>query len=678
MSLHSEIVRDNGVLKISINGKLHTPLSFKSFRANPRNVSEFYQAGVRLFSVLSSGVTSGLGVPYSRFGESWIGDGEYDFDPVDRQMDMFIENAPDGYFAPMIQLDTREWYIEKHGVPNSFTCLSQIACDETWKRAAADYMKAMIAHIEEKYGDRVYGYFLLCGTTTEWFSEKDYEVANDIKNAGYKKWCNDETAELPAPEAMNRDGDVFLSPEEDDVRRARRFHHELISDLILYFSAEAQSLLQHNKLLGMYYGYIFELSEQDGQRLYNVGGLDYERVLLSPDINMISSPSSYYFRKMTDPSAFMVAQKTLDAHGKLYYLEFDHRTHTCPPFVNEPVDPKSENGYLYQTGIPGFDSRCRNETESVNLMYRDFILSMANGAALWWFDMFDGWFRSEGMMNAVAHMIQLADQMPAMHSASEVAVFVEGLSLLHTRKTSQIPNICLNPIRRTLAECGAPYDLYSIGDLALPEMARYKMYIFLNQYDISEAERAEIDEKCRRDGKTVLWLFAPDYAHGGRTDLAHLSACAHMQIAQTQTTHGALLYDNAEHNYPLHAPYFSIEDPNATVLARFADGTAAVAETITDGVRNVYCATCNLPSALLREILYRAGVFVYSDDGHVYTYVNSGMIGVYNATEHDAVIHVPADGVYTDRLTGEKYAAENGTLTLAKRTLDDFILVHEG
>ena len=135
MSHTAKVVNHNGTLKIEINGKCYNPLSFKSFRPNPQNISEFYNAGVRLFSVLSSGVTSALGVPYSLYGESWIGDDDYDFSAIDRQMDMFIQNAPDAYFAPMLQLDTRNWYLKEHPeVPNSFTNLSQIACDEAWKK----------------------------------------------------------------------------------------------------------------------------------------------------------------------------------------------------------------------------------------------------------------------------------------------------------------------------------------------------------------------------------------------------------------------------------------------------------------------------------------------------------------------------------------------------------------
>ena len=122
-----QVTRHNGKLKIDIDKKLFDPLSFKSFRPNPTNISEFYRAGCRLFSVLTTGLTSALGVPYSLFGESWIGENRYDFTAIDKQMDMFLENAPDAYFAPMIQVDTREWYLSAHAdVPNSLPAFRRL------------------------------------------------------------------------------------------------------------------------------------------------------------------------------------------------------------------------------------------------------------------------------------------------------------------------------------------------------------------------------------------------------------------------------------------------------------------------------------------------------------------------------------------------------------------------
>ena len=668
-----KLTRDNGVLKVDIDGKLYNPLSFKSFRPNPKNVSEFYKAGVRLFSVLTSGITSALGVPYSLYGESWVGDGKYDFSAIDKQMDMFIENAPDAYFAPMIQLDTRDWYLKEHPeVPNSFTHLSQIACDETWKRAAAEYLKAAICHIEEKYGDRVYGYFMLCGTTTEWFSDHDYEAPHPIKNEGYKRWRNDPNANLPERELLDKTGEVFLGKDEDEIYLARRFHNELISNLVLYFAEEAQSVIKKNKLLGVYYGYLFELG---GKRLYNAGSLGYEKVFLSPLIDMISSPSAYGYRGISDPSAFMLTQKTLDAHNKLYFLEFDHITHVAPDRITEGLDGSSDNCKMVT--IPGSHAKCKNETESLNLMFRDFTLCMSKGAALWWFDMFDGWFRSEGMMNAVSKMLSIAENLsdkPAK-SVAQIAVFAEGESMYRARKSANLATVCLSDIRRTLAECGAPYDLYSISDLALDEADNYKMYIFVNQYDIKPETKALIEEKCKVKGKTVLWLYAPNFATDGNLNIENISDITGITVASGQISHGKMLYNGKGYDYPLAAPYFSVCDENTTPLAFFEDSTEAVAEKTVDGFKSVYCAACNLPSELLRDILIGSNIFVYSKNSSVYTYVNSNSIGVYNATGSDTEISLSEDGVYHDLICDEDFRCDNGTLKLKNRSINAFLLI---
>ena len=118
-------------------------------------------------------------------------------------------------------------------------------------------------------------------------------------------------------------------------------------------------------------------------------------------------------------------------------------------------------------------------------MYRDFVLCTANRTALWWFDMFDGWFRSKDMMNAISHMIGINKKLCDLktESVAEIAVFAEGEAMYRARKSSKLATVCLSDIRRTLAECGAPYDIYSISDLELEKINDYKLYIFVNQYD---------------------------------------------------------------------------------------------------------------------------------------------------------------------------------------------------
>lgn len=250
----------------------------------------------------------------------------------------------------------------------------------------------------------------------------------------------------------------------------------------------------------------------------------------------------------------MLPQKALDCRNKLYFLEFDHRTHTTPKVINEPVYSESGNQLYNSQNFPGSDSACRTELESINLLYRDFVFCEANGAALWWFDMLDGWFRSEGMMGAIRHMLEIDRTLmdTYRHSVAQVAVIAEGESMYRVRKHSPIASACLSGFRRTMAETGAPYDLYTLSDLEKPVLAGYSFYIFLNQYDLCEASRKRIEQICRDKGKTVLWLYAPDYAANGENSPAHIAGITGISVSEKEKSPGKL---RGKVNPPLKPPH---------------------------------------------------------------------------------------------------------------------------
>ena len=287
--------------------------------------------------------------------------------------------------------------------------------------------------------------------------------------------------------------------------------------------------------------------------------------------------------------------------------------------------------------------------------------------------MFDGWFRSEGMMGAVSKMLRLGDILSDMHSESvaEIAVFAEGPSMYRARKSCGLGTTCLSDIRRTLAEAGAPYDVYSISDLALPEITKYKLLVFINQYDMPAERKAQIDHIMSESGAMALWLYAPGYATNGDNGVEHCKELTDINIIESVASHGDMIYEGKKYSFPAYAPYLSVEDGEAIPLSRFEDGSIAAAY---KGA-HAYAATPNIPSALLREIAKLAGVFIFSDCGRVYTYKNSAMLGVYNSTDADATLRVKEDGKYTDLLTEQTFIAEGGMLKLPVRELRAFMLV---
>ncbi len=654
------IVRKNGALKIDIDGQLFEPLSFKSFRPNKDNISDFAKAGVKLFSILSSGMISMLGVEYSLFGESWIGDHEYDFDAIDRQIELFKANAPDSYFALMIQLDTRPWYTEKYGVPYTFTHLSQTIAQEKWRNDATDYMKAVLEHVEAKYGDIFYGYFLMCGFTTEWMSQFDEEAPSDIKEAAYRKYLNSPDAKIPSKEVLDGiDGQAFTAPEHmDEVKTYRRFHAELISDSILYFAHEAQKVLKHRKLLGLYFGYLFEL---ENARLWNAGHLAYEKVFTSPDINMISSPSSYAYRAVDSTSAFMVTYDTLDFHNKLYYLEFDHITHLSPAKVADVL-------------IPGGHNKLNDQTETLNVMQRDFMLCLSHGAALWWFDMFNGWFASKEMMGSIAQMISIQTELSnyPQKSVSEILVIASGEALYGVNKNSGLNLTCLSKQRGGLARMGAPYDVYSMCDISNVNMDKYKLVIFLDAFEMNTPLRT-FAEQLKISGKTVLWIYAPDYISGGLSAMQNITDINIVQLIGdencVETHEGKLAYDD------LPQPRFFIEDNDVMPLGVYPNTEkVAIGMKRFSDYTSIYSAVGNLSGAVLRNIARLAGVHVYSDDDDACVYVNNKIIGVYAL--NDTTVFVP-NGTYKNIFNGETFTATDGKLFLPAGKYASKLLIKE-
>ncbi len=620
-----KLVEKNGALKIDINGEIIEPLSFKSFRPTDKNISDFYRAGVKLFSILTSGLNSILGVQYSLFGESWIGENEYDFSVVDEQIDLFIKNAPDAYFALMFQVDTRAWYLEKNeGCPDSFRCLSQVAGNKKWRESASRYLKAIIRHVEEKYGEKFYGYFILGGKTTEWFSAYDYAEGHPYKEEVYKKYKNDLSATIPCKELREKySAGSFYDPIKDkEAIDYWRFHHELIADTILYFAKEAQTILNHKKLLGVYFGYLFEL---DGERLWNDAHLAYEKVFLSDDIDMISSPSSYGHRKHSDTSAFMVTYDTLALHNKLYYLEFDHITHLAPQYIDG-------------IPIPGFDSQFANEQETIDVMRRDFMLCAAKGAALWWFDMFEGWFYSDNMMNEVKRMIEISKELANIpdKSVSEIAVFAEGESLLYTNKNADINTDFLGLQREGLARMGAPYDLYSIADIENIVHDDYKLYIFINAFKMSEKTRNIIEKKIKTQNKTILWIYAPDYIHEDGVSEKNISEMTGINICLSKQNETTIDVDFKDSGLISDSYGFSTEqktmfcvDDDVEVWGRYKNShEIALARKKLENYNSVYSGAGNLPGSVLKEIARLSGVHIYGT-GNDAVFVSERLIGIY-------------------------------------------------
>ena len=639
-----KIVYENGVPFLDIDGKLVDPAAFGSFRPRPDNVSLATRVGLELMMFKVSGLPCMLGVPYSLYGGVWKGDGVYDFSAFDNQLEMFRCHAPNAYFNVLIHLDMCPWFAQTHPDEdtNSYRHITEAALNEEWKRSAADYLQAFITYAEEKYSDCIWAYSMAAGVSNEWFDDSLYDTAFDRENtrltALWRKEIGKSDAPVPTLESLQR-GSGLRAPDSDEYRYLQLATQQT-GDLICYFAAEAQKALRHHKPFGLYYGYAMT---QGFQIYWNTNG--YEQVFQCPDIDILYVPAAYDgARLLSGVSSYQQMMDSLRLNNKLYLHECDHRT----ALARYPL----ETGFIHPDCYETF-------WEWQQVYRRELCNIMQKQAAFWWLDFFGGYFSAPEYEAELKHELEIFREMARgeRHSIAEIAVFVDPMSYLCIRREHGWTGYD-QTIRSVneLLRCGAPFELYNLSDLPRLNVQKYKMFVFLNGFLMTDEMRAFIAEKLA--GKTRFFASASGMWDGKAYSAEHLSRLCGMQVALREGGDSASVYRGVQYSFT-HGDelLLQVEDPAAEVLARYADGAVSCARK----GNSVYTCIPHLPWQLWRDIAKDAGIHIWDHNGGG-TAVCSQFVGAYTTLREDCELHMQQDGVYREMFSGKRYECRGGVL----------------
>ncbi|MBR6794307.1 MAG: hypothetical protein IKM48_08150 [Clostridia bacterium] len=617
--MKSRVVCKNGNAMVEINGVTYPFAAARSFRPTPANVSLFYRNGLRLFQVQCGGIKNKLGVPYSLYGGCWVGDHTYDFTALDNQMEMFVRFAPEGYFMPMAILDMPEWWMERHQSEiNSFWQPGEASLMEEWVEEACDYLKAFLRHAEEKWGDRVFAYSFSAGRTTEWF---DAFGTTPRKVAAYGK--------TPVPTLEDLDRKLVYENDSPEYQYLK-FCSTLVPKLIGRFTAAAREVV-HCKPFGIFYGYCcMNVGYQN--RIAGSGG--YEEVWSNEGLDIIFSPALYGNNRLAEGvSSYQVAVDSLPLHGKIYLHEIDHRTH----LARYPL----ENGTVLQCDY-------ENAEETIRILRRELCATACKGGALWWFDFFGGYYADPAYEEELRRETAILDRLYRMkrQSVAEIAVFVEPTSFMHLCDKGELPLELVRYNKDSLHESGAPFDFYNLKDLPKIPKDQYKMFVFLNALDMTDAVKREIKDLKQ----TVVWLYAPNRFTGGCEEVCGI------KLAPAKG--GKILWKGEEFGFSdPETPRYAVADEEAEIIARYMDGTPACARK----GREVYLAAGKVPPALFRALAKEAGVHIYTEDlGSLY--VDSRFIAYQTTHTAEPELTLPFDCELEELFDGGTYRTQNKTL----------------
>ncbi len=450
MSVISEIRSENGAEYIYVNGKRIAPIAYTTYLSQNNRYADFAESGYKLYSVTTFFGTNRMNENTGLYvlGKGIFDGGTPDFSNFDNDIRKILDVCPDAMIFPRVNVspsETWEWLHEDELCDTGSASFPErrraSVSSDIWAEEIKKNLSSFIAHIEAMpYRDNIIGYQIAGGNTEEW-------IAYD--GNGYSgKRSREKYAEY-----LKNSG---ISDSEDEYYK---FLSLTVARRIIEFSKHIKELTEGKLIVGSFYGYTLELCHKT--HAHCALGI----LLRSQYIDFICSPVSYADnRALGKEHAYMLPINSLKEHGKLYFAENDTRTHLSRalndmPAYNRPIwfGPSKE--------------------DSLEILKMHFAKALTHGHAMWWFDMWGGWYDDPMYMDFMKRAKEIAEDATnlPLASVSEVAAFIDEDSYLKIPKEDSARDLVWNA-RRELGLMGAPYDIYLSSDFEAVR-DRYKAYI---------------------------------------------------------------------------------------------------------------------------------------------------------------------------------------------------------
>lgn len=701
--LTSEVKMLNGVPALYINGELTSQILAAPYRPDESYFRDFLNAGINIFDI------------YLRF--DWTGPEEYDFSKIDAKLDSYLAIAPEVLFLPRILLTPGPWWCEQFpdditmrddGTPAGMfgpPCHPSLA-SEKYRELSYKAMVAFLTHVEGKYGKNVIGYQPGNGFGGEWlmfnsfwearpgspgptkFGVEDY---SPVAQAKFKEWLktrygsvgklrkawNDsevtfETATPPGEvERYSSNHGIFFDPAKGRrVTDYFSFFNDMTADVLLENCRWVKELTGGKKIVGVFYGYLW--CNFPNLSVNHTGHLGYQRVLDSKDIDFIASPYTYDNKQIGGPNNSQTLPENAMMHGKLYLNEVDTETHL----------------FKRQWRWGNCLHNPENWEETKGLLVRDYGYSMTKGFGLWWTDLHGGTFQDSSIIDLLGKLKKIDEQYLNADKTSnaDIAVILDEETFKYFGDGEPLFNALLTAQKQwQLGFIGAPWEPYLLTDIGNPLMRDFKVYLFLNTFHVTPAQKKEIHKKLAKNGATAIWVYAPGYIQDDELSIKKMSELTGITLKEDDSSgelrvgvtafdhpytkglpedfvygtdvdrdsiiryydHQVYLKDPRDPALVRDLPGFSIsprfyaDDAKATVLGNLAgvDKPGLVVKKQPAGWTSVYSSAPILPASLIRNIVRESG-------GHIYGNRND-VIGANNSSLY---IYSPEGGMRTIKL----------------------------
>lgn len=679
-------IKREGLVKVfDVDGKTVYPSAYMSYVPLQEDFDDFKKHGVNVFMFgIYAGdeginMESGIG-PLT--GNFFKGYGEYDFSAVEKVMNLIDPTGEEEvYVIPRVCLEPPKWWqklnpdelaIDQFGQPLRYSFTS-----EKWREDMTTALKALIDYFENsKWKNTVIGYHIAAGGTEEWtyqcrYTDSCYDYSK-VNLKAYQQWlearygtCKSlskawgrniasfEDVEFPLPVERIYAKKGFLRKDngEKDILDYYDFHNESVADTINYFCKQVKEYTNGDRITGAFYGYVTVLpTNKKGLHALN-------KLFEQPYVDFISTTN--WYKEEGGPWLFASAVNSAFLHDKMWIAEGDLRTSkslNISQFLSHilPKDP-------YYTSWVWQPLETMEMSESVITKGIARVLTAPCG--IWWFGMFGRWFSDERMMTIIDKLSGLLASQKRNYLKPDVAVIVDEKSY----KYFGIPEGRMNGVvcqnMKNISYAGFTYHTYLLSDIKKDNFPAddYKMYIFSECVSFTEEDKAAINKKLKRGGKTLMWLHSSacwdsdlcDFRLEDREDdITEVADFNGMKYSDLYTAKEGKSFEECSFMLPT---FKFADDEDGYVITRFAKSRKpAILWKKKDDYTSIYSLTLAPDQKVYRHLANLAGVHLYTRGGDC-IYAGGEYIGLHAVTEGYKRISLPERGFKaTNVLTGEK------------------------
>ena len=485
----------NGQPALVVDGRLTPAMAYTTYFTERNCYRAFAKAGYKIFFVNASFTSSPINSFVTGFTPFRVGVFEDmskpDFSEYEDSVREILSVCPDAMIFPRLHVSMPRWWCDENPEETIDTKKGgrrELLFSKKFRSDGKELIRTFVNHaMSSDYAKSIAGWQICGGQTQEWFFHDSYGGLSDNALRYYKEYCFEKSgitdAKLPTKEDFVGDGRVNGN---ENARRYADFCNEGVAKSIDAFAGTVKELTGFKQIVGVFYGYATEAAY--GGTLGGSNALCY--LLKRESVDFFSSPNAYTAgRPFGIDWADMLPVDTVKLHGKLAFIECDIRTYLTKAVQECRPGEYPDDIYRTDTGASVWAGPPTPELSRVALR-KCFAHQLTKGSAIWWFDMWGGWYDDPLLMKELKDCYGIAEKTPrGAYPSAEVALLADEKGYSRMAHGTELLS-SIHKTRTSMGLVGAPYDTYLVDDID-SLIGRYKAFVFLSFVDSDEGERAK-------------------------------------------------------------------------------------------------------------------------------------------------------------------------------------------